>query len=92
MRKLIQGIQGLRHLGVEGLVDPLPKIAVVGDQSTGKSSLIEGIRYLIHNSVTVLYVAKVQIQWYQSPKECRVLYQSMSRYSLLVFSTKCLAR
>ena len=59
MRKLIQGIQGLRHLGVEGLVDPLPKIAVVGDQSTGKSSLIEGIRYRIHhNSMIDLYVAK----------------------------------
>ncbi|SLM36997.1 P-loop containing nucleoside triphosphate hydrolase [Lasallia pustulata] len=43
VKKLIKGIQGLRNLGVEGLVDPLPKIAVVGDQSTGKSSLIEGI-------------------------------------------------
>lgn len=49
VKKLIKGIQGLRKLGVEGLVDPLPKIAVVGDQSTGKSSLIEGIRYIIHN-------------------------------------------
>lgn len=48
VRKLIKGIQGLRNLGVEGLVDPLPKIAVVGDQSTGKSSLIEGIRYVVY--------------------------------------------
>lgn len=46
VRKLIIGIQDLRHLGVEGLVNPLPKIAVVGDQSSGKSSLIEGIRYV----------------------------------------------
>ncbi|KAL8905302.1 MAG: hypothetical protein Q9207_002735 [Kuettlingeria erythrocarpa] len=36
-------IQDLQQLGVEELVLPLPKICVLGDQSTGKSSLIEGI-------------------------------------------------
>ncbi|KAL8920680.1 MAG: hypothetical protein Q9208_006162, partial [Pyrenodesmia sp. 3 TL-2023] len=36
-------IQDLQKLGVEELVLPLPKICVLGDQSTGKSSLIEGI-------------------------------------------------
>ena len=39
----MQVVQELRHLGVEDLNLPLPKIVVVGNQSTGKSSLIEGI-------------------------------------------------
>lgn len=32
-KRLIQGIQKLRHLGIEDFVVPLPKICVVGDQS-----------------------------------------------------------
>ena len=43
VKSLVQAIQRLRDLGVENLGLPLPKIVVVGDQSTGKSSLIEGI-------------------------------------------------
>lgn len=43
VKRLVQVIQELRYLGVEDLVLTLPKIACVGDQSAGKSSLIEGI-------------------------------------------------
>lgn len=43
MKDMVTKIQNLRHLGVENNGLPLPKICVVGDQSTGKSSLIEGM-------------------------------------------------
>ena len=43
MKDLVKRIQNLSHLGIEDSNITLPKICVVGDQSTGKSSLIEGI-------------------------------------------------
>lgn len=43
MKTLVKKIQDLRHLGIEDSNIALPKICVVGDQSTGKSSLIEGM-------------------------------------------------
>lgn len=43
MKTLVRKIQDLYHLGIEDSKIALPKICVVGDQSTGKSSLIEGM-------------------------------------------------
>ncbi|KAJ5225604.1 hypothetical protein N7468_006829 [Penicillium chermesinum] len=40
---LVKKVQNLSHLGIEDNNITLPKICVVGDQSTGKSSLIESI-------------------------------------------------
>lgn len=43
IEELVKGVRNLSHLGIENNNIELPKICVVGDQSTGKSSLIESI-------------------------------------------------
>ena len=42
-RRLVDCINKLAEYGIESHNKPLPKIAVIGDQSAGKSSLIEAI-------------------------------------------------
>lgn len=43
MRRMVDLVNRLRASGIEDLGLPLPRIAVVGNQSAGKSSLIEAI-------------------------------------------------
>ena len=42
-RQLIQAIQNLKKLGIDDTLPSLPSFVVVGDQSAGKSSIIEAI-------------------------------------------------
>lgn len=55
MRHMVDLINRLRASGVEDLGLPLPKIAVIGNQSAGKSSLIEAISG-VSSSLTVIVV------------------------------------
>lgn len=48
MRDMVDLVNRLRASGIEDLGLPLPRIAVVGNQSAGKSSLIEAISGVKH--------------------------------------------
>ncbi|WEW58235.1 hypothetical protein PRK78_003703 [Emydomyces testavorans] len=81
MKSMVKKIQDLRHLGIENSGLPLPKIVVVGDQSTGKSSLIEGISEIkVPRSAGCCTRCPLEINLSESdaPWTCRVLL--MKRY------------
>jgi GTPase SAR1 family protein len=58
LRKVISLVDNLRDLGLEDQIK-LPKVVVVGTQSSGKSSLLEqivGIDFLPRGSVILLVI------------------------------------
>ena len=70
VKELVQKVQSLRHLGVEDLVLPLPKIVVVGDQSTGKSSLIEGMSGIkVPRSASTCTRCPLEINLIETPEQ-----------------------
>lgn len=84
MKAMVKKIQDLRHLGIENSRLPLPKIVVVGDQSTGKSSLIEGISEIkVPRSAGCCTRCPLEINLSESDSAwtCRVLL--MKRYMYL---------
>lgn len=84
MKTMVKKIQDLRHLGIENSKLPLPKIVVVGDQSTGKSSLIEGISEIkVPRSAGCCTRCPLEINLSESDSawSCRVLL--MKRYMYL---------
>ncbi|EEP76383.1 predicted protein [Uncinocarpus reesii 1704] len=83
MKTMVRKIQDLRHLGIENKQLPLPKIVVVGDQSTGKSSLIEGISEIkVPRSAGCCTRCPLEINLSESdtPWTCRVLLMKKYMY------------
>ncbi|KAL9610388.1 MAG: hypothetical protein Q9167_004898 [Letrouitia subvulpina] len=85
VKVLVEAVRNLRRLGVEDLVLPLPKICVVGDQSTGKSSLIEGISGIkVPRNVGTCTRCPLEINLSESaqdqPWKCEILLQKRYIY------------
>ena len=76
----MQAVQTLRQLGVEELNLPLPKIVVVGDQSTGKSSLIE--------AMSEIKVPRSAGTCTRCPLEMNITESSTSKWSCEVYLCK----
>lgn len=85
MKTLVQKIQDLRHLGIEDNKIALPKICVVGDQSTGKSSLIEGMSEIkVPRSAGTCTRCPMEINLSESepnqPWSCRIILSRKYEY------------
>ncbi|KAL9040412.1 MAG: hypothetical protein Q9214_004496, partial [Letrouitia sp. 1 TL-2023] len=85
VKVLVEAVRNLRRLGVEDLVLPLPKICVVGDQSTGKSSLIEGISGIkVPRNIGTCTRCPLEINLSESaqdqPWKCEILLQKRYIY------------
>lgn len=83
MREMVKKIQDLRHLGIENHTLPLPKIVVVGDQSVGKSSLIEGMSEIkVPRSAGCCTRCPLEINLSESdgPWTCRLLLMKKYMY------------
>lgn len=74
IRDMVKCVNNLRYLGIESDV-PLPKICVVGDQSAGKSSLIEtlsGIKVPRAEGCCTRCPLEVNLIGKDGPWECRL--------------------
>ncbi|MCJ1397446.1 hypothetical protein MMC11_000639 [Xylographa trunciseda] len=85
-KRLVKFLRDLRRFGIEDLVPPLPKICVVGDQSVGKSSLIEGMSGIKvprdHDTCTrcPIEINLLGSATSETPWECQVLLQRRYTY------------
>lgn len=83
MKAMVKKIQDLRRLGIEDKGLPLPKICVVGDQSAGKSSLIEGmseIKVPRSSGCCTRCPLEINLSESDNPWACRVLLTKKYMY------------
>ena len=84
VKQLMDAIQKLRILGFETSVVSLPKIVVIGDQSTGKSSVIEGISGIrVPRSVGTCTRCPLEINlsYSEEPWACKVFLSRRYMYT-----------
>ncbi|KAL7276404.1 hypothetical protein RUND412_000609 [Rhizina undulata] len=87
MREMVELVKRLRASGIEDLGLPLPRIAVVGNQSAGKSSLIEAIseikvpRYTGTCTRCPLEISLSESTNADDPWQCRISLRFKKRYA-----------
>ncbi|KAL0640425.1 hypothetical protein Q9L58_000393 [Maublancomyces gigas] len=86
MRRMVDLVNRLRASGIEDLGLPLPRIAVVGNQSAGKSSLIEaisGIKVPRYTGTCTRCPLEINLSESNDPAEawnCRISLRFKKRY------------